>query len=65
MNYIKKLLKLNKWGKWEDLSLGYYDEFYLIQGRRHRNGKIQFRLEKYPRVWAKSHLELSDLKKLI
>jgi hypothetical protein len=36
----------NKWSKWQDLSLTYFPHnYYLIQFRRHENGKLEFRVE--------------------
>lgn len=37
----------SKWGKWTDISVGAVKEHrYLLQVRRHKNGKVQFRAEK-------------------
>jgi len=41
-----KLLK-RRWSKWSDISVGAVHEHrYLLQARRHRNGKVQFRVTK-------------------
>ena len=40
-----KLFK-NKWGKWADISTGSLCGYkYVLQARRHKNGKIQMRVE--------------------
>lgn len=37
----------SKWGNWTDISTGAVHEYrYLLQARRHKNGKLQFRVEK-------------------
>jgi hypothetical protein len=41
-----KLFK-SKWGQWIDLSTtGYMGHKYLLQARRHKDGRIQYRVEK-------------------
>ena len=37
----------SKWGQWIDLSTtGYMGYKYLLQARRHKDGRIQYRVEK-------------------
>ena len=37
----------SKWGQWTDLSsTGYMGYKYLLQARRHEDGRIQYRVEK-------------------
>ncbi len=36
----------NNWSNWETLSLGTINaKIYLLQARKHKNGKIKFRVE--------------------
>ena len=36
----------SKWGQWTDLSTcAWSGKKYLLQARRHKNGKLQFRVE--------------------
>ena len=36
-----------KWGQWTDISTGEaYEVRYLLQARRHKDGRVQFRVEK-------------------
>lgn len=36
----------SKWGKWETLSMGTVSaQYFLLQARKHENGKVQFRVE--------------------
>ncbi|KQC02078.1 hypothetical protein [Pedobacter sp. Hv1] len=55
----------SKWGKWTDLTIGNYCETrYLLQGRRHSNGKVEFRVVKSSAIFSAEKLQLSDLEKL-
>ena len=55
----------SKWGKWTDLSTGAVSEHrFLLQARRHRNGKIQFRVAKSPAAWACEKPTLEQLSKI-
>lgn len=37
----------SKWGQWIDLSTtGYMGYKYLLQARRHKDGRVQYRVEK-------------------
>jgi hypothetical protein len=41
-----KLFNRN-WGQWTDLSTtGYMGNKYVLQARRHKNGQLQYRVEK-------------------
>ena len=41
-----KLFK-SKWGQWIDLSTaGYMGYKYLLQARRHKDGRIEYRVER-------------------
>ena len=52
-----------KWGKWNDLSTGAIHEHrYLLQARRHKDGKVQFRVEKSPTAWDCEKPSIEDLK---
>ncbi len=54
-----------KWGKWYDLSTGAVHEHkYLLQARRHKSGKIQFRVEKSPTAWACEKPSIEELQKV-
>ncbi|MCC3214963.1 hypothetical protein LIV57_06735 [Chryseobacterium sp. X308] len=36
----------NNWSNWETLSVGTIDsQMYLLQARKHKNGKVRFRVE--------------------
>lgn len=36
----------SKWSKWEVLTMGTINaQYYLLQARKHENGKVQFRVE--------------------
>jgi len=49
---MANLLK-SKWGKWTDLTIGkVHEHVYLLQYRRHKNGKVQFRVEISKSVWG-------------
>lgn len=47
MNILK-----NKWGKWTDITADTInDTAYVLQAKRHENGKVKFRLSKQNGVW--------------
>jgi len=52
--------------KWIDLSVGNFDnQFFLLQGKRKRNGKVKFRVEStIKRVYYAPAITLKDLEKL-
>lgn len=55
----------SKWSKWTDLTVSsYFETRYLLQGRRHKNGKVQFRVTKSDAIYVAEKLELKDLEKL-
>lgn len=55
----------SKWGKWTDLTVSnYFETRYLLQGRRHIDGRVQFRVEKSPSIFVAEKLELRDLESL-
>lgn len=56
------LLK-SKWSDWKDLKIGkVHEHVYLIQYRRHENGKIHFRVEKSQPIWGIEEPCINDLK---
>lgn len=58
---MKNLFK-NNWGKWNDLAIGkIHEHVYLLQFRRHANGKVQFRVEKSDAIWHINEPVLEDL----
>ena len=59
-----KLFK-SKWGIWQDLAIGKYSEhYYLLQGRRHKDGRVQFRVVKSDFILCSPAIELDQLCKL-
>ena len=53
----------SRWGKWADISTGAIHEHrYLLQARRHKNGKVQFRVEKSAAAWNCAQPFIEDLK---
>lgn len=55
----------SKWGKWTDLSTGAIHEHrYLLQARRHENGRVQFRVERSPAAWTCNKPTLEQLSKV-
>lgn len=64
MKYLISLFKSN-WGKWIDISTGAVNEHrYLLQARRHKNGMVQFRVEKSPGAWMCEKPSIEDLKRV-
>lgn len=58
MNFFK-----SKWGQWTDISTGAIHEVrYLLQARRHKNGRVQFRVEKSDSAWTCEKPTLEQLK---
>ena len=54
-----------KWGKWTDLTVSsYFETRYLLQGRRHKDGRVQFRVVKSPAIYCAEKLELKHLETL-
>lgn len=63
MKLVKKLFK-KRWSKWTDMSSGSVDENkYLLQSRRHRNGKVKFRVAKSQKAWGCTAPTLEQLSK--
>ena len=51
-----------KWSKWKDLNNGMLsDQYYLLQARRHENGKIQFRVAVSNKCYYGGELKINDL----
>lgn len=60
-----KLFK-TKWGQWTDLSTGaIHGEKYLLQARRHKNGRVQFRVEKSKGAWNCEKPTIEQLKEVV
>lgn len=59
-----KLFKTN-WGKWSDLQVSsYFETRYLLQGRRHKDGKVQFRVVKSAPIYCAEKLDIKTLETL-
>jgi len=59
-----KLFKSN-WGQWTDISTSGYMEYRcVLQARRHKNGKLQYRLEKINEVKTCQNPTLEQLEKV-
>ena len=59
---VMKLFK-TKWGKWMDISTGAINEHrYLLQARRHDNGRVSFRIEHVDNAWGCAVPTLEQLK---
>ena len=55
----------SKWGKWVDISTSGYMEYRcVLQARRHKNGKIQYRLEKIDGVKTCPNPTIEQLEKV-
>jgi len=53
----------NKWGKWVDISTGSLREYkYVLQARRHKNGKIQMRVEQVVAYDTVAHPTIEQLR---
>jgi hypothetical protein len=51
-----------RWSRWEDISTGkMYGEIYLLQAKRHLNGKVKFRVEHVKGAW---HCDVPTLERL-
>ena len=55
-----------KWSKWMDLSVGHInDSIYVVQVKRHLNGKIKFRVAHTSGAWCQiPRLELSHFQNI-
>jgi hypothetical protein len=59
-----RLFKSN-WGQWTDISTGAVSETkYLLQARRHKDGRIQFRVEKSDSAWTCEKPTIEQLEKV-
>ena len=55
-----------KWGQWTDLSTGAIHETrYLLQARRHKDGRVQFRVEKSDSAWTCDKPTTDQLKEVV
>lgn len=55
----------SNWGKWCDISVGaIHESRYLLQARRHKNGKVEFRVEKSSTAWLCAAPTLEQLEKV-
>ena len=64
MNYIEQLFK-PRWSKWIDISVGSIQDYrYVLQGRRHRNGKFQFRVEHIANAYGCQSPTMEQLKEI-
>jgi hypothetical protein len=55
----------NKWGKWTDISTGSLCAYkYVLQARRHKNGKIQMRVEQVSAYDTVAHPTIEQLKEV-
>jgi hypothetical protein len=55
----------NKWGKWVDISTGSLCQYkYVLQARRHQNGKIQMRVEQVVAYDTVAHPTIEQLREL-
>jgi hypothetical protein len=60
MNLLK-----TKWGQWTDLSTtGYMGYKYVLQARRHEDGRIQYRVEKSSDCYTCAIPTLEQLEKV-
>lgn len=53
-----------KWGKWKDLAVGFFEEHYLLQGRRSENGEVQFKVIKSEKTYGVPAIKKEDLENL-
>ena len=53
----------SKWGQWVDISTGSLCSYkYVLQARRHKNGRIQMRVEQKHAYDTVAHPTLEQLK---
>jgi hypothetical protein len=56
----------SNWGQWTDISTGaIHQTRYLLQARRHKNGKVQFRVEVSDTAWTCEKPTIEQLKQVI
>jgi hypothetical protein len=54
-----------KWGQWIDLSTTSYIGYkYVLQARRHKNGKLQYRVEKSTDSYTCANPTVEQLEKV-
>jgi hypothetical protein len=59
---MKNIFK-SKWGKWTDLSIATWgNDVVLLQGRRHIDGRVKFRIARNPTYSSVAPITLDDLK---
>ena len=59
-----KLFK-SKWGKWTDVSTGSLCSYkYVLQARRHKNGKLKMRVERVIAYDTVAHATIEQLKEV-
>ncbi len=55
----------SKWSNWQDMSVSRINEHvFLLQARRHENGKVQFRVERSPDAWGCNPPTIEQLNKV-
>lgn len=54
-----------KWSNWEDISTGSLGSFkYVLQARRHKNGKIEMRISRCEAYDTVAHPSIEQLKEI-
>ena len=65
LNPNKMELFKSKWGQWIDLSTtGYMGYKYLLQARRHKDGRIEYRVERSKDCYTCTIPTLEQLEKV-
>ena len=60
-----RLFKTN-WGKWTDISTGSLGSYkYVLQARRHKNGKLKMRVECVKAYDTVAHPSIEQLKEVV
>jgi len=55
----------SKWSKWADLSTGGVNDCrYLLQARRHKDGRVQFRVAQCGQAWNCNVPTMGQLKEV-
>ncbi len=55
----------SKWGEWKDVSTGSLCSYkYILQARRHKNGRVQMRVECIKAYDTVDHPTLKQLKSI-
>lgn len=56
----------SKWGQWTDLSTGaIHENRYILQARRHKDGRIKFRVEVSGTAWTTDKPTIEQLKEVV